>query len=87
MYAVESPRAVVANELLVEVSIVSSGNGTVLPCVNWANKALADFNVTLLRPEPYTHAALASGGALTVSTDRMAFSFALSDTADAVILR
>ena len=46
-YAVESPRAVVASEPLVEVSIVSSDNGTVLPCVNWANTALEDFNVTL----------------------------------------
>eukprot|EP00039_Didymoeca_costata_P021098 m.343405 g.343405 ORF g.343405 m.343405 type:complete len:1268 (+) comp22801_c0_seq1:126-3929(+) len=81
-------RPVIASNPLVEVGFVAAeGKGTVLPCINWAGTALANFNVTLLAPVKYTKAVLSSGEVLTVSADKMSFQFNLSVTADAIVLR
>ena len=95
-YGVTSPRVATGSDPLVAVGLVSAaGRGAVLPCVNWAGKLLPDFKLTLLLGTGgggdllanFASAELASGGLVTVSTDRTTFTFDLAEDADALILR
>ena len=87
-YSIKSPRAVTSSNPLVTVGmVVAKGLGVVMLCTNWAGQALAGFKLSLLTNITFSHATLASGGSVAVSSDRTAFVFDLADDADALILR
>ena len=82
-------RPVLGSNPLVEVGWVQAkGVGAVLPCVNWAGKALPGFTVTLNHAElaAFKSATLASGRNLSVS-DKSTLTFDLPLTADVIVLR
>ena len=86
------PRSVSGSNQLVEIGMVSApGVGTVFPCVNWAGKALDQFVVTVHAEVKFTEATLAStdtpGSVVVGDGWPKTFTFALEDTADALILR
>lgn len=80
---------VTSSNPLVEVGVITALElGTALPIVNWAGAPQADFVVTLHFVVDFKAAALASGRHVTVSgANRSVFTFAMSDTIDAIILR
>lgn len=87
---VAGARPVTSTHPLVEVGIITApaGRGTALPCINWSGGPQPRFALTLHFGLDYTRATLASGGPVTVSGgNRSTFSFAMSDTIDALILR
>jgi hypothetical protein len=86
---VAGARPVTSTHPLVEVGVITAaGFGTALPCINWSGGEQPQFALTLHFPVKYTHATLASGGHVAVSGgNRSTFSFALSETIDALILR
>eukprot|EP01052_Picozoa_sp_SAG31_P032187 SAG31_NODE_3504_length_4188_cov_2.084862_2_plen_420_part_00 len=67
--------------------ITASGIGTAMPCVNWGGVPLESFKLTLASSIEFKTATLASGKPVSVSADKLSFTFDLSTTADVVILR
>jgi hypothetical protein len=79
---------VTSTESIVEtVLITAPSRGTIVPCINWLGKQLANFTVTVSAAVVYNTASLSSGRAVVVSDDRKSFTFDLSATADVLILR
>ena len=82
-----------SSQPLVEVGVITKAaphGGTALVCVNWSGDSIEKFMVTLHFECAFKSAALASGGAVIAGKGaggEQTFSFALSDTADTVILR
>lgn len=72
---------------LVEVGLITSPVGTVLPCVNWFGNSLKNFTATLATEVQFDKVSMAGGGPVQVSADRRSFTFDMSATADAVVLR
>lgn len=74
---------------LVEIGIVTAaGIGTACPIINWSGGPLPDFAVTLhFDLAPWKTVALATGEKVTASADKKTFTFAMSETVDALIFR
>ena len=68
---------------------VTPFQGTILSCINWSGKAIAQFTVTVNTPEipAFKTGMLASTGKLLTPTNKTSFTFELRITADVVVLR
>jgi hypothetical protein len=86
---VAGARLVTSTQPLVEVGIITAdGLGTACPLINWSGGPQAGFAVTLHFAVALKVATLASAGAVAVSgANGSTFTFAMSDTVDALILR